>query len=245
MSQLRDASINQIFGRFRMIQTGIAESTCLQSATQKCTQILFEAFRSSLVLVRAFATVEFRCMPPADRKFVTSLAVQNGAAKLIDDGTPVLSLLGTQGMEPAWNDRTQSRRHLGIPLVSSEFARAIPMVARLMDEMGIGLGWIDDRDSKIVVQHRGTSAGVFYVSDAATAVDSQARKVIPAQDFVTKYGVRTVFGIGGMYMDRMFITLLLFTREDVPRTQAEHFMPLINSVKGATMKLATSGLIYA
>jgi hypothetical protein len=244
MCQLRDTSLNQLFGMFRMTRAESAESACLQSSMQKCTQILFEAFRSSLVLVRAYATVEFRCLPPADREFVTTFAVANDVDELINDDTPVFSLLGTQGMEPAWNDRTKSRRHLGLPLVSTQFVRTFPMVARIMDEMGIGLGWIDERGSPIVIQHEGTTAGVFYVSDAANAVDSQARNIIPAQDFVAKYGVRTVFGIGGEYLNRMFITILLFTREDVPRTQAENFMPLIYLVKAATIKLATSGLIY-
>ncbi|MFH0940065.1 MAG: hypothetical protein V1899_12410 [Planctomycetota bacterium] len=51
-------------------------------------------------------------------------------AHLVKNETLVLSLMGTRGDEPAWNDRRSSAGHIGIPLASADFINKIPMMIR-------------------------------------------------------------------------------------------------------------------
>lgn len=244
MALLQDLSATEVFSVFERVKAEIDGMPCLQLAAQRCAEVLYDGFKESLVLARVYLTVDFAQLPADDQAFVMAGARANGVADQITADTPVLSLLGTKGVEPEWNDRTNSVGHRGIPLVSAEFVSAIPMVARLMEEMGIGLGWIDERESKIVIRSRGTTAGVFHVPNASAATDLADRKIIPAQDFVRDYGVRAVFGTGGTYIARSFLAILFFTREDLPRAGADRFMSLVSTVKAATMPLAVRGQIY-
>jgi hypothetical protein len=183
-------------------------------------------------------------LPAADQTFVAALAGSGGAAAALKGDTPVLSLLGTRGSEPDWDDRGKSKGHLGIPLVASSFVEGIPMVSRLMHDMGIGLEWLDTNDTKIVVKSLGRVAGVFYVRDAATGVDDQGRMIVPAQDFVRAHGIKTVFGLGGSYLNGTFMILILFTRERLERDEVEKFMPLVSTIKSVTMSLVMRDAIF-
>ena len=83
----------------------------------------------------------------------------------------MLSLLGTSGVKPAWNDRRQSQGHVGIPMVSAAFIEAILMMSRLLKQLGVRLDWIASHDSQIITKVMGEMSGVFFVADAATEVD--------------------------------------------------------------------------
>jgi hypothetical protein len=96
---------------------------------------------------------------------------------------------------------------------------------------------MEELDTAIVTSSLGRVAGAFYVEDAVTGLDQQGRAVIAAQDFVSEYGVRTVFGFGGAYaVARAFLAAVVFTRETIERRQVERFMRLANSFKAATMR---------
>src|SRR5512144_2112177 len=99
-----------------------------------------------------------------------------------------------------WNDRRNSQGHVGIPLATSDFIEAIPMMSRLLKELGMGLDWIDSNDTSMVARALGSSSGLFYVPDAALEIDAKGRKVIAGQDFVKTHGVKTVFGMGGAFI---------------------------------------------
>ena len=97
-----------------------------------------------------------------------------------------------------------------------------------------------------MTQSLGTIAGVFYVDDAATAVDSKGRRVIAAGEFVQEHDVRTVFGFGGAYgLTGTFVVAVVFTRDSFGRGQAEKFMRLANQLKASTMKAVTRRHIFA
>ena len=216
----------------------------LREAAQKCVSTVYQDHEDSLALVRLYATVPFRQLPPADQLFVTNLATSAGTSAALRENTPVLSLLGTRGVAPDWDDRQKSKGHLGIPLVASSFVEAIPMVSRLMHDMGIGLDWLDTHDTKIVVKKLGRVAGVFYVRDAATEVDDKGRMIVPARDFVRAHNVQTVFGLGGSYLNGTCVILILFTREFMERAEVEKFMPLVNTIKSATISLVMRDKIF-
>ncbi|HEX9918873.1 MAG TPA: hypothetical protein VGA87_06885, partial [Pyrinomonadaceae bacterium] len=198
----------------------------LQEAAQTCARLLYEEFQESLVLARLFVTLPFNDLPARDKAFVAALAEAKEITPLLSEKTQVLSLLGTHGAEAAWSDRYQSRGHLGIPLVTADFIESIPMVARLMSDMGIGSDWFDKFEPDILVKNLGRAAGVFYVRDARTRLDARERRIVSAQDFVAAHDIRTVFGLGGSYLNGSFVTLILFTREIIEQSQAEAFMLL-------------------
>jgi hypothetical protein len=217
----------------------------LEAAAQRLCDILYTTFEESTVLVRVFATVPFAALPSTNRGFVEQL-VGAGARKVLTPKTPVLSLLGTRGGVPRWNSRHLSEGHVGIPLASADFVDAIPMIASLVKQLGLAIERAQDVETAIVTQSLGKIAGVFYVDDAATAVDSKGRRIIAARDFVQEHGVRTVFGFGGVYgLTGTLVVAVVFTRDSVARGQAERFMRLANQLKASTMKPVTRRHIFA
>jgi sulfur relay (sulfurtransferase) DsrF/TusC family protein len=222
----------------------LAGAETLEAAAQRFCEILQETFAESTVLARVFATVPYGALPAATRTFVRRLV--GARTEQLKPKTPVLSLLGTRGVLPRWNSRHLSEEHVGIPLASAEFVDAIPMIASLLKQLGIAIANAEGVETTIVTQALGKAAGVFFVDDAETAVDSQGRSIITARDFVQEHGVSTVFGFGGAYaITGTFVVTILFTSESVGRGQAERFMRLANRFKAATMRPVGRGQIFA
>jgi hypothetical protein len=147
---------------------------------------------------------------------------------------------------PEWNSRYASAGHLGIPLVSMDFVDAIPMIARLLKELGATLAWADALDTTVVTTSLGSVAGLFYVEDARAAFDQQGRRIITAEDFVREHAVRTVFGFGGAYSAQgTFVATVVFTHEVIPRREVERFMRLASAFKAATLRFARDRSFFA
>jgi hypothetical protein len=228
------------------ITDAIKAAPTLLAASQKWADVMFTAFPNT-ALVRVYATVRFEQLPAFDQAFVKNAVAKSELQGQLTNQTQVLSLLGTRGRRPAWNDRLQSRGHLSIPLLSGQFVESIPMLAQMLAQFGLGTGWIDRDEADITLRVMGQVGAVFYVPDAATFRDSADRLVIPAQDFVQAERVRTVFGLGGTYLgqNRAMCLLLCFTKEKLERSVVEGFLPLISCFKIATMPLVYAGTLFA
>ena len=50
-----------------------------------------------------------------------------------------LTLLASTGDEPEWRDRHRSRGHQAIPLPSADIVEQAPMVAQLINQLGVPL----------------------------------------------------------------------------------------------------------
>jgi hypothetical protein len=224
----------------------IKDCSTLEDVAQRYCDILYERFRESIVLARVFVTVPFGELPAENQGFVTTLATSAGISDLIGDQTPVMSLVGTRGILPNWNDRRKSQGHVGIPLASGEFIGSIPMMSRLLKQLGVDLDWIDQWDSSIVSEKFLTGlSGMFYVRDAGSELDRQGRKIIAAQDFVAAHDVKTVFGFGGAYLTgKAIITIIVFTRDTVEKAQIEGLQKSVNAFKIASMDQAISGHVF-
>lgn len=244
MSTLNDYTSGEIKDFRERLQPALQDAGSLQEAAQTCARMLYEEFQESIVLARIFTTLSFKDLTPRGKAFVTQLASDKEIRPLLQDKTQVLSLLGTYGADPEWNDRSKSRGHLGIPLVTASFVDSIPMVSRLMSDMGIGADWFNKLEPEILVKNLGRAAGVFYVRDAKTWLDARNRKIVSAQDFVEAYDIKTVFGLGGSYLNGSFVAMILFTRETIEQAQAEAFMLLVNTFKTATLSLMMDGIIF-
>jgi hypothetical protein len=209
-----------------------------EEAAQKFSEALYTEFSPSVVLARMFVSIPYGQLPAASKTFVSDLGKSKGVSGLINDKTMILSLVGTAGQAPAWNDRRQSQGHLGIPLCSAEFIDAIPMMSRLLQELGLNLAWFDKSDLAVVEKAVFGQNSLFYVANAGQATDAKGRKIIPAQDFVAAYGVRTVFGMGTSYVGGAFAVSIFFTNETIAKDELTRLTGLINTFKVATSRLA-------
>jgi hypothetical protein len=245
MPTINDLSWNGLRALQDLIKDDVKGCAHLDDAAQHCVSLLYETFTPPPVLVRMYATVPFALLPRDNREFVSRLAEDKGIVATIDHRTPVLSLMGSRGAKAAWNDRRLSKGHVGIPLCATSFVESIPMVARLLIEMGMGLQWIDARDLGSVERVMdGGLTGLFYVKDARTTTDMGGRHIIPAQDFVDEHGVRTVFAVGGSYVGGMVVVLILFTQEIIDKPSAQRLVPIVNVFKSATVGPVMRGSLF-
>lgn len=236
--KITEATASALGELWTELEPGVSGSRSFEEAAQRLADSLYEHFRDSVVLARVFVTVPFGRLPAAHQEFVRRLARRAGGLGALSEATPVLSLVGTHGAETDWNNRRRSKDHVGIPLISSSFVGAIPMISRLLREMGVPMKWMDTHAPGVIVRTIGANSGLFFVHDAAEAEDDQGRKIIAAQDFVAKYGVRSVFGTGGAYPDGNMVAIVLFCRDSFTRSVAERFLDL-----GLLFKLSTSRFV--
>ena len=246
MARIADFSGADILTLQDDLRAGARASLTLEEAAQRAVTILYEALSESAVLVRLFATLPYAELPADLQRRVSELACINGCEEAIRDDALVLTLLGTRGTQAEWNSRAQSVGHAGIPLVSAGFVEAIPMVSRLLRELGVDLRWFDEQDRSAVEKKLvGGLAGLFYVRDAASALDHRGRTVIPAQDFVAAHGVKTVFGLGSVHTGGTVLTLLVFTRDILEKAEVEQYVRLVQSIKATTAALVAQRRWFA
>ncbi|HZF48021.1 MAG TPA: hypothetical protein VE093_05195 [Polyangiaceae bacterium] len=227
------------------VRQSLRLASSLEGAAQRCSEMIYNEFRESVVLARFYATIPLGKLPEESRRFAASLASSRGAKERLDDTTMVLTLFGSRGDEPAWNDRRASRGHLAIPLLSAAFIDEIPMVSRLLRDLGVPMDWAGIVSEGIQTDTFGRLGGFFYVEDAAAAVDHRGRKIISAQDFVGAHGVKTVFGTAGTYvLSKWLVTIIVFCRERIERDKAREFMPFANMVTSATADLARQTRLF-
>jgi hypothetical protein len=173
--KIEDATTSIVSEIWQKIAPQVKKSNFLEEGAQELASVIHSRFDESVVIARVFFTVPFDSLPAASKEFVKNLAEGAGAGAQIKGTTPVLTLVGTHGVEEDWKDRRRSRGHAGIPLISSAFVGAIPMISRLLKELGVPMDWVDSHDSEIIKKAVRGTVGVFFVDDAAEATDHEGR----------------------------------------------------------------------
>lgn len=227
------------------LRSEVRKASTVQEASQRLMDRFRVDFAESVILARTYATVPYRLLPVRDRDFVQSVAQTRNMADALGRETRVLSLLGTAGVEPAWGDRYKSRNHLGIPLFSEDVMAEIPMMAALIRQLGSSATWFDKRTpSAQGVESFGVFTGSFFVQNPSHARDQAGRLLIPAQEFVQQYNVRTVFGVGGEFLaSRMVLVCIFFSNERLEQTPPWLLrLPLMLAT--ATRPLVLEGSIF-
>ncbi|HEV7991497.1 MAG TPA: hypothetical protein VGP25_06700 [Gemmatimonadaceae bacterium] len=182
----------------------------------------------SCALVRFYKTHPFGSLEPA----LQTLVARDLGQPAPDPALRCLTLLGTAGDEPSWNSRHTSRAHRVIPLPSAEIVRAAPMIARLLEDLGVDLESITRKNEAPSRAGEARTYDVFHVEDA---LDSPA---IPAQtDFVIPYAIRSVVGFGGMLRSGELFAVVLFSRAHIPVTSAHRFRTLALDIRSALFPL--------
>jgi hypothetical protein len=202
---------------------------------------LFTARFSTVVLARLFLVVPFEELPPDDAAFARA---RTGGDLRLTAQTPVLSLLGTHGRAPEWNDRTRSMDHLAIPLLDRESVQAAPMIARLLADLEVDLPGLWTGGAIATRKMVGGKNGMFYVPDARTARDPGGRPII-RPEFAAAHGIESVFGMGGTYLDGSLAIAILFCSEHVAHGAADRYGSFIASFRLATFELKAAGRIWS
>jgi len=102
----------------------------------------------------------------------------------------------------------------------------LPMIAQLVSQLGFDVNALLDSGSKVVLDLEHSDFNVFHVAEAAGSPH------VPAQEeFVLRYGVRSVLGFGGLLPPRDLFAVILFSKASIPRETAELFKTLALSAK--------------
>ena len=152
--------------------------------------------------------------------------VLQDVARAVGNDAPIgpnvtcLTLLATVGEEPAWNDRQMSVDHRVLPLPSSQALRRSPMIAQLIEQLGLNPLHLVQPDPSLF---RGLWARAYNVFFVEEALDSP---YVPAQSsFVTPYGIGSVVGFGGVLPDGLFFAFVLFSSVPIPRARSTGSLP--------------------
>lgn len=176
----------------------------------------------SCILIRMFQTIPYQKLTPE---------LQEYAAKLLNN-QPVnpnlkcLTLLATAGEKTEWNSRQKSLGHKAIPLANKEAIAQIPMISRLIQQLGLDPGQVLEPDPNLLADLEQKMYNVFYVADALGS------PYIPAQkSFVIPFNIKSVIGFGGLLPSGNMFVVLMFLKVTVPRETIDLLKPLALAVK--------------
>lgn len=221
------------FGLSDMIECGKfvrgsgRDALSMQGAAQVLVQYFYNAFGSQdsgvsdCALIRCFKTHCRSALPSGLQ------AALNGHSAIRSSSldSRCLTLLATAGDLPAWNDPTQSSSHRVIPLESAESVMQAPMIAQLIQQLGLEIEAILSPNEELLLEADERTYGVFHIE---TALGSPS---IPAQHFVQQHGIQSVLGFGGLLPSGDLFAVILFSKVRISRDVAYLFRTLALSVK--------------
>ena len=191
------------FGLGDMIECGRAIRDLAQtsSSMEEAARLLVSYFHRTLAakssgqpdcaLVRFFKTHPLGGLPLSLQEKAHGVMQRRGASPA--DDLPCLTLIASAGDQAAWNSRSNSATHGVIPLENIEVVERAPMISQLLRQMGLETGSVLAPTEELLLQADERAYGVFHVADAVGS------PFIPAQeDFVLKFGIKSVLGFGGL-----------------------------------------------
>jgi sigma-B regulation protein RsbU (phosphoserine phosphatase) len=110
------------------------------------------------------------------------------------------------------------------------------MVYELIRQIGFDEDTVLEPDPVVFHATAGRAGGVFFIDDAARSPH------IPAQDFVDRYGIRSVIGFGGVLPSGYVFAVILFATVRVEAATADSFAPLAFAAELALLPFVESRL---
>lgn len=209
-----------------------ADAESMEQAASAVVRYLYQHLaepatqEKNCVLVRFFKTHRFADLEPSLQNFARVAAKHSSQ---LNDQTRCLTLLATAGELPEWNQRTSSAGHQAIPLVTEEVVLQAPMVAQLIQQIGLDISQVIAPQQDIMLDADQRTFNVFHVPDA------EGSPFVPAQDFVRQRHIRSVLGFGGLLPSGDLFAVIMFSRVYIPRETAEMFRTLALGVKIAIL----------
>lgn len=216
-------------------------ASTMEAAADAIVRMLYSSLRdgetgeASCALLRCFSTRRFAALPQALAQTVRS---QMAEPDEIPPQMPCLTMLATAGERPEWNDRRKSAKHAVIPLVSVQIVERAPMIAALIQQMGLKIESAMYPDAQLILDAEQHAFNVFHVEQALGAA------AIPGQDkFVKPYRIQSVLGFGGLMPSGELFAIIMFSRTRIPRETADLFRTIALGVKLALLPF-TRGPVF-
>ena len=193
------------------------DQTTMEATADQIVRFFYDNFRDpetqapTFALARFFKTHDFgELSPPLQAIARDSLGNMPATPSM-----KCLTLLGTAGDQPEWNDRAQSTGHQVIPLPSEGMVTQTPMIAQLIQQLGLTINNVIAPASDMIVDLQERTYNVFHVPQAANS------PYIPAQaEFVEPFQVRSVLGFGGILPSGSLMAVILFAKAPISRQTA-------------------------
>ena len=212
------------------VRKGLRGAESLEEAANMLVRFLYDncvdavSGQRSCVLARFYKTHNYDGLQP-DLRGIASAQLGNSAPS---GDMRCLTLLATAGDEPAWNSRHASVSHQAIPLPTADIVRRAPMIARLIEALGLDIESVVRGGAPTSRPGEARTYDVFHVEEA------RGSPHIPAQhDFVMRYGVASVVGFGGLLRSGELFAVILFSRARIPAASAARFRTIALDVRSA------------
>jgi hypothetical protein len=207
----------------------------MEEVANRVVQNLYEDFVSGpngqkeCVLVRLFKMHPYGGLDGELRQFADGML--HGAEA--SPAMKCLVLLATAGDRPEWNSRATSATHKAIPLPSEKTIESLPMISRLVSQLGVNANELLKPDPAFILDLAQETFNVFHVPEA------EGSPYVPAQsDFVIPHRVKSILGFGGLLPPAELFAVIMFARVYIPRETAELFKTLALSAKLALIPFA-------
>jgi PAS domain S-box-containing protein len=214
-----------------------ADAKSLEEVADRLVRYLYRSFTAprtgepACALVRLFKTHPY-CNLSADLR---SLADKRLGTAPDNPFLPCLTLLSSAGAVPGWNDPALSSRYRVIPLGSPQDLEQLPMFSLLIRQLGVSLPDLGEPVQNLLLDSQEHTFNVFHILHA------EGSPYVPAQEeFVRKYGIRSVLGFGAPLPDGELFSVILFSQEVISVSTAQLFKPLALCAKIALAPYADS-----
>lgn len=212
--------------RLRETVTG---APTLEASAQRACRFLYHELRDpqghrACALVRCYKTHAYGSLESDLRTFAGEALGAHQPQSTMKCPT----LMATVGQSAAWNSRFLSRGDKAIPLPGPEIVEKAPMISQLIKEFGLPLSTVLRPSLEIVQELAGKRHGVFHVENALGSPF-----ILAQQEFVVRFGIRSVLGFGGMLASGDLFAVILFATVPVPAAAADRFRTLALDVKSA------------
>ncbi len=178
-------------------------------------------------LVRFFKTHPYYDLDPSRQE----AARRRIGRDRIDPKVRCLTLLGSAGQQPEWNDASHSHRYRVIPLLDEATVNQLPMFSQLFRQLDPALlpTLVTPGESLLLDRHQ-HSYNVFHVKEA------KGSPFVPVQqDFVHRHGIESVLGFGGVLPGGELFAVILFSTVPISEDMAPLFRAMAPCVKLAVL----------
>lgn len=229
MYSLSKLTLSEITRLGSSLRTAGANAPHMEASAQAIVKGLFEGLEDghgtrAASLVRLYKTHPYSTLEDGQKEFARAILGSTPTPEL-----RCLTLLATVGEQPTWNRRESSAGHQAIPLPSESTLERLPMVLRLVQQLGIDVEQVVRPDARLMLDLEQRSFNVFHVERA------NGSEFIPAQDFVREHRIESVLGFGGLLPSGDMFAVVMFTKVPVTRHIADLFKPVALNVKLALL----------